>query len=171
MSIGSTQSFFSICRMRFSAEIGSENTTRSTRVRRENSMKSSTRAEFLQAAAGVGRAVIAAIVENADHAHVAVRLRAQHADQTFAVFAAADHDRAAREPALPHPAPHDGVERETRRQQAIRPKPKKLANQTREKSSPSFPKKVTAVPSRKTIDQAETSFAIWLIGRRKAWIS
>ena len=42
MSTGSTQSFFSMARMRASALIGSEKITRSTRVRRPNSTRSST---------------------------------------------------------------------------------------------------------------------------------
>ncbi len=42
MSTGSTQSFFSISRIRVSAEIGRANSTRSTRVRRANSTMSST---------------------------------------------------------------------------------------------------------------------------------
>src|SRR5262249_35151887 len=46
MSIGSTHSFLSICRMRLSAEIGSEKMTRSIRVLRANSTRSSTVPSF-----------------------------------------------------------------------------------------------------------------------------
>jgi len=46
MSTGSTHSFFSISRMRVSAEIGSANNTRSILVRRANSRMSSTLPSF-----------------------------------------------------------------------------------------------------------------------------
>ena len=63
--------------MRPSAEIGSENSTRSTRVRRANSTRSSTVPSFGKPAADVRRAVVAAVVEHADQAHVGVLLRAR----------------------------------------------------------------------------------------------
>ena len=75
MSTGSTHSFLSICRMRSSAEIGSEKITRSTRVRRANSTRSSTVPSLGRPDTAVRRAVVAAIVEHADDADVGVALR------------------------------------------------------------------------------------------------
>ena len=100
--------------MRLSAEIGSENSTRSTRVRRANSTRSSTEPSFGQPAAEVRRALVAAIVEHAEQAHVGIFLRAERVDQRFARLAAADQDGAAVEPAFAAPAPDLAVEHEAR---------------------------------------------------------
>ncbi len=77
------------------------------------------RAELLQAGARGRRAIVAAVVEHADEAHVGVGLTLERGDQMLAGIAAADYDRTAVEPALAGPAPHDaeheqarGVERE-----------------------------------------------------------
>ena len=106
MSTGSTHSFFSICRMRPSAEIGSEKMTRSTRVWRANSTRSSTVPSLGTALKLVAAAVVAAIVERADDAHVGIALRGERRDQRIAAVARADDDGAAVEAALPRPAPH-----------------------------------------------------------------
>ena len=117
MSTGSTQSFFSICRMRPSAEIGSEKITRSTRVWRANSTRSST-VPSLGTPSQVGAAaLVAAVVEHADDAHVGIALRGKRPDQRFAVASGADHDGAAVEPALPRPAPHQQEQRAPERDQ------------------------------------------------------
>ena len=100
MSTGSTHSFFSMCRMRPSAEIGSEKITRSTRVLRANSTRSST-VPSLGTPAQVGEAaVVVAVVEHADDVDVGIALRGERMDQRFAVDVGADHDGAAVEPAL-----------------------------------------------------------------------
>ena len=116
-------------------------------------------AELLQAAAGGGCAVVAAVVEHADHAHVAVRLRAQRTDQAFAgsppptmtVRRVSRPSRIQRAPARRAPAA-------TR---AARSGRSRRSSRTRRgRTPPSFPKNDTAVASRNTIDQAETSRAI-----------
>src|SRR5262249_54183460 len=107
MSTGSTHSFLSICRMRTSAEIGSEKITRSTRVRRANSTRPSTVPSLPRAAAlASGRAFVAAVVEHADHVHVGVALRLDCLDERLAGLAAAHHDRSPFEPALVAPVAH-----------------------------------------------------------------
>ncbi len=100
MSTGSTHSFFSICRMRLSAEIGSEKITRSMRVRRANSTRSSTVPSFWRSGDVGRRAIVAAVVEHAEDAHVGVALRGERLDQRLAALVGADHDGAAVEPAL-----------------------------------------------------------------------
>ena len=70
------------------------------------------RAELLQAGAGGGRAVVAAVVEHADQAHVRLALALQRGDEMLARIAAADHDRAAVEPAFAGPAAHDAVQKQ-----------------------------------------------------------
>ena len=117
MSTGSTHSFFSICRMRPSAEIGSEKITRSTRVRRANSTRSSTVPSLGTPAQRRRGAVVAAVVEHADDAHVGVALRGERLDQRLAVRVGADDDGAAVEPALPRPAPHQEEQRAPEREQ------------------------------------------------------
>ena len=117
MSTGSTQSFFSICRMRLSAVIGNEKITRSTRVWRANSTRFVDGAEFLHPLAACRTALVAAIVEHADDAHVGVALRGERADQRLAITVGADHDRAAVEAALARPAPHQQKQRTAKRDQ------------------------------------------------------
>ena len=70
------------------------------------------RAELLQAGAGGGRAVVAAVVEHADKAHIRLALALQRGDEMLARIAAADHDRAAVEPAFAGPAAHDAVQKQ-----------------------------------------------------------
>ena len=86
--------------MRPSAEIGSEKITRSTRVRRANSTRSSTVPSLGMPAQLARAAIVAAVVEHADDAHVGIALRGERADQRFAAGVGADHDGAAIEPAL-----------------------------------------------------------------------
>ncbi len=52
-------------------------------------------------------ALVVAVVERTDQAHVGIALRAERADQRFAVRIAADHDGAAVEPAFLRPAAHE----------------------------------------------------------------
>ena len=52
-------------------------------------------------------AVVAAIVEYADDAHVGIALRRECCDQRIAAVARADHDGAAVEAALPRPVAHE----------------------------------------------------------------
>ncbi len=104
MSSGSTQSFFSICRMRFSAEIGSEKITRSTRVRRPNSTRSSTLPSFGSPAQSPAprSSVRSSNKPMISHAGVALLL-AKFGDDVFARRAAADDDGAAgRRPSRVH---------------------------------------------------------------------
>ena len=97
--------------MRLSAEIGSEKITRSTRVRRANSTRSSTVPSFWRPATRRGRAIVAAVVEHADDAHVGIALRGERLDQRVAALVGADHDGAAVEPALARPVPHQQEQR------------------------------------------------------------
>src|SRR4029077_15919477 len=122
MSTGSTQSFFSICSRRLSAEIGSEKITRSTRVPRANATRALTvpslgtppplaarsvaAAELGPPAAARRAAFVAAVVEHADDVDVGIALGGERADERFAVGVGADHDGAALEAALARPAPH-----------------------------------------------------------------
>ncbi len=99
MSIGSTQSFASICRMRRSAEIGSVKMTRSSLVRRAYSTRSSTLPELRIAGDDVGRAGLVAVVEEADDADAALGLGIERLDHGFGRSAAADDGGAAVEPA------------------------------------------------------------------------
>ena len=92
--------------MRSSAAIGSEKITRSTRVCRANSTRSST-VPSLGTPLQVARLrSSAAIVEHADDADVGIALRGERFEQRLAVRVGADHDGAAVEAALPRPAPH-----------------------------------------------------------------
>ena len=63
-------------------------------------------AELGHAVAGRRAAVVAAVVEHADDAHVGIALRGERGDQRLAAAAGADHDGAAVEAALARPAPH-----------------------------------------------------------------
>ncbi len=92
--------------MRPSAEIGSEKMTRSTRVWRANSTRSSTVPSFGTPLQVCRAAVVAAIVKYADDAHVGIALRRECCDQRIAAIAGADHDGATIEAALPCPAAH-----------------------------------------------------------------
>ena len=103
--------------MRPSAEIGSEKITRSTRVRRANSTRSSTVPSLRAPATALRRAVVAAVVEQADDADVGVALVAHRADQRLAGFAAADDGGAPVEPAFAGPAPHQEEQRAAEREQ------------------------------------------------------
>ena len=106
--------------MRPSAETGSEKITRSMRVLRANSTRSST-VPSLGMPALVARAVVAAVVEHADDADVGIALRGERLDQRFAVGIGADHDGAAFEPALLGPAPHQQEQRPPECDQRDRP--------------------------------------------------
>ena len=100
MSTGSTHSFLSICRMRLSAD---------DRQREDHEIDAGPpreldqivhRAELARAGGGLRRAVVAAVVEQADHANVGIALLAHRLGQRFAGIAAADDGGAPRQPAL-----------------------------------------------------------------------
>ena len=63
------------------------------------------------------RAIVAAIVEHTDDAHVAVALRGERADQASPRCIGADDDGAAVEPALSRPVPHQQEQRAPEREQ------------------------------------------------------
>ena len=135
MSTGNTHSFFSISRMRVSAEIGSANSTRSTRVRRANSTMSSTLPSFGLPAQVSMRAVVVAVVEHAEHFDIGIILDLERLDQLLAVLVRADHDGAAIEPALARPAANEGTQehalghqrRETDEEEGHEPQPRNIA--------------------------------------------
>src|SRR5262249_40947964 len=64
------------------------------------------RAELLALADLREGALLAAVIEHAEHAHVAVALGGKGADERFAARIRADDDGAASEPSLPRPLPH-----------------------------------------------------------------
>ena len=135
MSTGSTHSFFSISRMRVSAEIGSANSTRSTRVRRANSTRSSTLPSFGLPAQVSSARLVVAVVEHAEHVDVGIVLGLERLDQLLAVLVRADDDGAAVEPALARPAANHGrrnsalgdQRREADEEEAAEPEPRNLA--------------------------------------------
>jgi hypothetical protein len=106
MSTGSTQSFFSICSRRLSAEIGSEKITRSTRVLRANATRSLTLPSLGTPPQLAALRFVAAVVEHADDVDVGIALGGERADERFAIGVGADYDGAAIEAAFARPAPH-----------------------------------------------------------------
>ena len=120
MSTGSTHSFFSICRMRPSAEIGSEKITRSTRVRRANSTRSSTVPSLRTPAAACGERSSPRSSNRPMTRTSVSRWSRIAADQRFAGRAAADDRGAAGEPAFAGPAPHQQEQRAAESQQRRR---------------------------------------------------
>ena len=92
--------------MRSSAVIGSEKMTRSTRRVTGEIHQVVDGAELWHAGCARGAALVVAVVEHADQPHVGIALRAERADQLFAVAVAADDHGAAVEPALVRPAAH-----------------------------------------------------------------
>ncbi len=135
MSTGSTHSFFSISRIRVSAEIGSANSTRSTRVRRANSTMSSTLPSF-GLPAQVSSARLSLRSSNTPRISISESvLGLERLDQLFAVLVGADDDGAAVEPALARPAAHHRAQEqafgdqrgETDEEKCREPQPRYLA--------------------------------------------
>ena len=135
MSTGSTHNFFSISRIRVSAEIGSANSTRSTRVRRANSTMSSTLPSFGLPAQVSSARLVVAVIEYAEDFDVGIVLGLERLDQLFAALVRADHDGAAVEPALARPAAHHRAQeqafgnqsRKTDEEKCREPEPRHLA--------------------------------------------
>ena len=141
MSTGSTQSFFSICKMRPSAEIGSEKMTRSTRVWRANSTRSST-VPSLGTPSKVAPLRSSPRSSNTPMMRRSVSRCAASAETSeLAAAAGADQDGAAVETALPRPAPHQkeqsAAERDQREQpddvEGAKPDPREFISGLREK--------------------------------------
>ena len=78
-------------------------------------------AELARAGDRLRRAVVAAVVEQADHAHVGIALIADRRRQRLAGGAAADDGGAPRQPAFLGPAPHQHEQRAAERQQRHEP--------------------------------------------------
>ncbi|GAA0006656.1 hypothetical protein BRDID11002_66620 [Bradyrhizobium diazoefficiens] len=106
MSTGSTQSFFSISRMRV---------FRRDRQREQHEIDAGAAgelddivdlAELARAGAGVQRPAVVAVVEHAEYVDVGIVLRLQCLHQLLAVTVGADDDGPAVEPALAPPGAH-----------------------------------------------------------------
>src|SRR3954467_7564660 len=106
ISTGSTQSLFSICR---------DAALRRNRQRKDHEIDPGTageldqfidRAELLLAGKDRRSSIIAAIVEYADDAHVAVTLRSQRFDEGGTIRISANDDRPTVEPTGTRPMPH-----------------------------------------------------------------
>jgi hypothetical protein len=78
-------------------------------------------AELLPLADLRERALLAAVIEHAEHAHVAVALGGKGADQSIAARIRADDDGASIESALPRPLPHEQEHGAPERQQDDKP--------------------------------------------------
>ena len=79
------------------------------------------RAELGNAAAACRAAVVAAIVEHADDAHVGIALCGERGDELFAAAVRPDHDRAAIEATLPRPPAHQQEQRAAKCDQREQP--------------------------------------------------
>ena len=156
ISTGSTQSFFSISRMRrFGGDRQREQHQVDAGAARELDDVVDL-AELRAAGAGVHRAVVVAIVEHAEDVDVEILgLRVQRLDQLFAVVVGADDDGAAVETALAAPAAHHRAQDQAAGDQKARPTKKNAESHTREMESPSLAKNDAPMNSRNTNDQDE----------------
>jgi hypothetical protein len=104
MSTGRTQSFFSICSRRLSAEQREDHQVDPGAAGKRDEIVDA--AELGHAAAARRAALVAAVVEHADDVNVGIALGGERADERFAIGVGADHDGAAIEAAFARPAPH-----------------------------------------------------------------